>query len=48
MANDFKYIQITAMTAEEILKCPYCGSTNIGAWGPNADKYFDCTMTWTV
>jgi len=28
--------------------CPHCGSNNVGAWGPDADKCFDCEMTWSV
>lgn len=31
---------------ELLPKCSHCGSTNIGAWGPDADKCFDCEMTW--
>ena len=33
---------------QEEKKCSNCGSTNIGAWGPDADKCFDCEMTWDV
>ena len=36
------------MNKEELQKCPHCGSQNIGAWGPEADKCFDCEMTWKV
>jgi len=36
------------MTREAIIICPHCGSTNIIAWGPDADKCNDCGMTWDV
>jgi len=28
--------------------CPYCGSTKVIAWGEDADKCEDCTLTWDV
>ena len=36
------------MEPETITICPHCESSNIGAWGPDADKCFDCEMTWDV
>jgi len=27
-------------------KCPHCGSENVIAWGPDADKCTNCELTW--